>query len=132
MNITYLLDRVPSSDQIIDLYNNAGLNRPTGDKGRIEAMYRHSNFIVSAWDGDQLVGVARSITDFNWSCYLADLAVRSDYQTKGIGKKLIELTKETLGPTCMILLLSVPSALEYYPKIGFEKMNSAFWLKRIL
>lgn len=77
-----------------------------------------------------MVGVARSLTDFNWSCYLADLAVRAEYKTKGIGKKLIELTKEKMGPTCMILLLSVPGALEYYPKVGFEKMNSAFWMKR--
>ncbi|MEP7320472.1 MAG: GNAT family N-acetyltransferase [Saprospiraceae bacterium] len=130
MNINYRNDRIPDADQVIELYNNAGLPRPTGDRDRIEAMYLNSNFIVSAWNGDLLVGVARSLTDYHWSCYLADLAVREEYKAQGIGKRLIELTKEKMGPTCMILLLSVPDAMEYYPKVGFEKMNSAFWMKR--
>ncbi|MEO5582203.1 MAG: GNAT family N-acetyltransferase [Saprospiraceae bacterium] len=130
MNINYSIDRIPDVDQVIELYNNAGLPRPTGDRDRIHTMYLNSNFIVSGWDGDLLVGVARSLTDYNWSCYLADLAVRKEYQILGIGNKLIELTKEKMGPTCMILLLSVPGAMEYYPKVGFEKMNSAFWMKR--
>lgn len=130
MNITYQFDLKPSADQIIELYNNSGLPRPTQDPDRIQAMYAHSNFIVTAWDGDILVGVARSLTDFNWSCYLADLAVRHEYKAHGIGKRLIELTREKLGPACMILLLSVPSAMEYYPKVGFEKMESAFWIRR--
>lgn len=130
MDIQYHFDRSPTPDQVIELYNNAGLPRPTEDRDRIHAMYTHSNFIVSAWDEELLIGVARSITDFHWSCYLADLAVRHEHQAQGIGKKLIDLTKEKLGPTCMILLLSVPTAMEYYPKVGFQNVDCAFWIKR--
>jgi N-acetylglutamate synthase-like GNAT family acetyltransferase len=130
MPITYSYDLRPTAEQIITLYNNSGLPRPTHDKERIQKMYDHSNLIVTAWDHEVLVGVSRSITDWAWSCYLADLAVHSDYKKSGIGKKLISLTKDKLGDESMILLLSVPTAMEYYPKVGFEKQESSFIMNR--
>ena len=130
MDIVYKLNVTPTADQVIELYNDAGLPRPTGDRDRIAKMYEHSNLIVTAWDGDKLVGVSRTITDWAWSAYLADLAVSPGYKKTGIGKKLIQLTKEKLGEQSMILLLSVPTALEYYPKVGFDKENRAFIMPR--
>ena len=131
MNIIYHLDKHPTPEQVIDLYNDSGLLRPTQDLERIKKMYDNSNLIVSAWDGDILVGVARNNTDWCWSCYLADLAIRSDYKKHGIGKKLIALTKEKIGDECMLLLLSVPTAMEYYPKVGFVKQESSFIINRL-
>ncbi|HEY0771040.1 MAG TPA: GNAT family N-acetyltransferase, partial [Sphingobacteriaceae bacterium] len=83
-----------------------------------------------AWDGNHLIGVCRCITDWVWACYLSDLAVSPDYKQKGIGKKLIEITQEKVGEETMILLLSVPTAMEYYPKVGFSKENRAFIIDR--
>ncbi len=93
-------------------------------------MYDYSNVIVTAWHNDLLVGVSRSITDWVWSCYLADLAIRQEYQKAGIGKRLINLTKEKVGEQSMVLLLSVPTATEYYPKVGFVKQESSFIINR--
>lgn len=129
-DITYYSDKIPTAEQIIELYNNSGLPRPTVDKARIQKMYDNSNLIVTAWHNDKLVGVSRSVTDWAWSCYLADLAVHPDYKKSGIGKKLVQLTKEKLGDESMILLLSVPTAMEYYPKIGFTKEDRAFTILR--
>lgn len=128
--ITYRLDIIPTTTQIIELYNNAGLPRPTDDVERIGKMYEHSNLVITAWHNEMLVGVSRSITDWVWSCYLADLAVRKEFHASGIGKKLIELTKEKLGDLSMLLLLSVPTAMEYYPKVGFTKQESSFIINR--
>jgi N-acetylglutamate synthase-like GNAT family acetyltransferase len=130
MPITYKLDIIPTADQVIELYNNSGLPRPTNDKERIKKMYENSNLVVSAWDDELLVGVSRSITDWTWCCYLADLAIREDYQKSGIGKKLIELTKEKVGEQSMVLLLSVPTAMEYYSRIGFTKLENSFIINR--
>lgn len=130
LNITYKFDITPTAEQIIQLYEMAGLPRPTTDKIRIQKMYDNSNLIVTAWDKSLLVGVSRSITDWTWSCYLADLAIHPNYKKKGIGKKLVQLTKEKLGEESMILLLSVPTAMEYYPKIGFTKEDRAFTILR--
>mgnify|MGYP000844151247 CR=1 FL=1 len=130
MNINYSYERKPATQQVIELYDLSGLPRPTNDFTRIEKMYAHSNLIVTAWDGDALVGVSRSITDWFRSCYLADLAVHPDYKKMGIGKKLVALTKEKIGDQTMLLLLSVPSAMEYYPKIGLIKEDRAFTILR--
>lgn len=130
MDISYSFDKIPAAEAVIELYNLAGLPRPTNDPERIQKMFDSSNLVVTAWHNDRLVGVSRSITDWVWSCYLADLAVHPDYKKSGIGKKLVELTKEKLGEESMILLLSVPTAMEYYPKIGFIKEDRAFTILR--
>ena len=127
--ITYSFDRKLNGEQIFELYNNAGLNRPS-DKNLLQAMFDNSNLILTAWSGEVLVGVARSVTDFVYCCYLSDLAVRKEYQHKGIGKQLVHRTKAHIGDKVMLLLLSAPTAMEYYPKIGMEKADNAFIIKR--
>ena len=129
-DITYKLDVIPDTDDIIDVYESSGINRPTSDKERITIMYANSNLIVTAWDKDILVGISRSLTDFCYCCYLSDLAVRKEYQKHGIGKKLIDLTKEKIGGQTMLLLLSAPSAMDYYPNVCFQKADNAYIIKR--
>jgi N-acetylglutamate synthase-like GNAT family acetyltransferase len=130
MDITYKTDSIPSMEAIIALYNAAGLPRPTHDADRIRKMYEHATLVVTAWDGEKLVGVSRAITDWVWCCYLADLAVSPDYKQSGIGKKLLQLTKEKVGEQSMVLLLSVPTAMEYYPKVGMQTVENGFILHR--
>lgn len=130
MEITYRLDFTPETALIIDLYNSSGINRPTSANKRIAEMYANSNLVVTAWEEDKLVGIARSLTDFCYCCYLSDLAVRKEYQKYGIGKKLIALTNERIGKQTMLLLLAAPSAMDYYPKVGFQKVNNGFIINR--
>ncbi|MBI1779972.1 MAG: GNAT family N-acetyltransferase [Sphingobacteriales bacterium] len=130
MEINYKTGEAPEIEKVIELYKNCGLPRPVNDKERMQKMYDSSNFIITAWDGDKLVGVCRCITDWAWCTYLADLAVHTDYQQHKIGKRLIDLTREKVEEETMILLLSVPTAFEYYPKFGFEKENRAFSIPR--
>lgn len=130
MEITYRSDITPETEVIIAIYDNSGINRPTYDKERIAKMYANSNLVVTAWDKNLLVGISHSLTDFCFCCYLSDLAVRKEYKKLGIGKKLISLTKEKIGEQCMLLLLSAPTAMEYYPKVGFDKVNNGFIINR--
>lgn len=129
--IQYRNDIKPDTESIIRVYQDAGLNRPIHELNRIEQMYMNSNLIVSAWHNNILIGIARSLTDYSFCCYLSDLAVCKKYQCMGVGKKLIELTKEYAGDSCMLLLLSAPSAMNYYPKMGFQKAKNAFLQERI-
>ena len=130
MSIQYKFDVKPPVDDIIALYKDAGLNRPIDDRERIAAMYQHANLVITAWDGALLVGISRSLTDFSHCCYLADLAVAKQYQQAGIGKQLIALTKEKISDQSMLLLLSAPAAMDYYPKIGLQKAENAFIIHR--
>ena len=130
MEIEYKVNYTPSLEDIISVYESSGINRPTKDKERIQQMYDASNLIITAWFDSKLVGIARSLTDYCYCCYLSDLAVRKEYQKSGIGKKLIELTKWEIGEQSMLLLLAAPSAIDYYPKVGMEKVNNSFIIKR--
>jgi len=129
--ITYRTTPDLDIEQARELYraSTLGERRPIDDLERFPAMLRNANLIITAWDGDLLVGIARSLTDFAHSTYLADLAVRVSHQHKGIGKELIRLTREAGGPQTMVILLSAPAAVGYYPKVGFTNPPSAWWLK---
>ena len=130
MQITYKTDTLPTAEQVIALYDNCGLPRPTNDKARIQKMIENADLLVTAWDNEELVGVSRCITDWVWCCYLADLAVSTAHKKSGIGKMLINITREKVGEQSMVLLLSVPTAMEYYPKMGFTKQESSFIINR--
>jgi len=118
-------------DQVIDLYNAStlGKRRPVDDRRIMSDMLSHANLVVTAWDGALLIGIARTLTDFSYVGYLADLAVRASLQRQGIGIELIERIRQKMGPRSMLVLLAAPKAVEYYPNIGFTKHESAWTLR---
>ena len=130
MSIEYFHDRKITPVQFVDVLRRSTLaeRRPVEDAGRISDMLTHANLLCTAWDGDVLVGVSRSVTDFSFCCYLSDLAVDVAYQKKGIGKRLVQLTQSRLHPQCKLILLAAPKAEGYYPKIGFRHFHSAWIL----
>lgn len=131
MNIDYRYGAHLPIETVIELYNASGLGerRPVDDLEIFADMLRHANLTVTAWDGDLLVGIARTLTDFSYVGYLSDLAVRRSHQKLGIGIELIQKTREKMGPRSMLVLLSAPNAVEYYPRIGFTQHPSAWVLK---
>ena len=115
---------------VIELYraSTLGERRPVDDEERMQLMLRSANLVVTAWDGESLVGIARSISDFSYATYLSDLAVRASHQKQGIGRELIRRTQE-LGGQATVILLSAPAAVEYYPHIGLKSHPSAWTLR---
>jgi GNAT superfamily N-acetyltransferase len=130
VEITYQITVPPPVGDIIELYKSSGINRPVADEQRIQQMYEHSNLVVTAWHGRELVGIARCLTDFCYCCYLSDLAVSKPFQKLGIGKSLVQLTKDHLGPTVTLILLAAPEAINYYGKIGMASIDNAFMIRR--
>jgi GNAT superfamily N-acetyltransferase len=128
--VTYSHNRAITCEQFIDVLSRStlGERRPVSNRERIALMLRHSNLLCSAWSGDRLVGVARSVTDFSYCCYLSDLAVDVAFQRRGVGTRLIGETQAQLDPHCMIVLLAAPKAEGYYPRIGMALHRSAWIL----
>jgi len=129
MSIEYKINIPVSTGQFIELLraSTLGERRPIEDRECMEGMIKNSNLIVSAWEGERLVGIARSMTDFHYACYLSDLAVNENYQKKGVGKKLQALTQGQLGPMCKLILVAAPNANTYYEHIGFSN-NPRCWI----
>lgn len=130
--ITYRSDIKITSDQFIDLLKRSTLSerRPVNSPERIQMMLDHCDLLVTAWHGEDLVGISRAITDFSFCCYLSDLAVDENYQRQGIGKKLIEKTHAEAGPLTTLILLAAPAAVTYYPRIGMEQFQDCFIIRR--
>jgi predicted N-acetyltransferase YhbS len=130
--IQYYHDKTLSAQAFIDVLERSTLaeRRPVHDLNRIEKMLKHGNILVTAWDGELLVGVSRALTDFAFCCYLSDLAVDVAYQKQGIGKELIRVTHDLAGEDTALILLAAPAAADYYSKIGMEHFTNCFGIKR--
>jgi GNAT superfamily N-acetyltransferase len=128
MNIEYKINFPITAEQFIELLKESTLaeRRPIEDRSCMEGVVSNSNLMLIAWHGEKLVGVARSMTDFHYACYLSDLAVDKDYQGRGIGKELQIRTQRELGPKCKLILIAAPAASDYYQHIGFSK-NDRCW-----
>ena len=117
-------------DAVVELYraSTLGERRPVDDRERMAAMLRHANLVVTAWDGELLVGISRALSDFSFITYLSDLAVRASHQKHGIGKELIRRTQALAGKHAKLLLLAAPAAETYYPHVGFTHHPQAWML----
>ena len=117
--------------QVTALYqaSTLGERRPIDDPAIVRSMLEHANLVVTAWDGELLVGISRTLTDFAYVGYLADLAVRESHQRQGIGLALIHKTRERMGLRSMLVLLAAPGAVDYYIRVGFKRHDSAWVLR---
>jgi GNAT superfamily N-acetyltransferase len=104
--------------------------RPADGLARLDRMLRNANLIVTARIDGALVGVARSVTDWSFCCYLSDLAVSRAAQGKGIGRQLIEQTRAACGPQVSVILSAAPGAVTFYDSIGMPRLPDAFCYRR--
>lgn len=121
-------DRALSEAQFVEILRRSTLaeRRPVDNPGCIRRMLENADLLITAWADELLIGVARSVTDFGYCCYLSDLAVDLDYQNQGVGRQLIQATRQALDPGCTLILLSAPAATDYYPRVGFSRHPSAW------
>jgi hypothetical protein len=67
LNIKFKLNPKLTTDEFIDILNRStlGKRRPIDDKECIDGMLKNADIIVVAVDNEKIVGVARSVTDYN-------------------------------------------------------------------
>jgi N-acetylglutamate synthase-like GNAT family acetyltransferase len=89
-------------------------------------MLDNSNLIISAWEEDRLVGIARALSDYGYCCYLADLVIDKKYQQIGVGSSLIRLIQKAIGIEVSLVLISAPDTTQFYEKLGFRLVNNGY------
>lgn len=129
MEVSYQINPPLLVHDLISILDRStlGLRRPLSDMSAMETMLTHANVYVGAYQGEQLIGLARCMTDFVFTTYLADLAVDVAHQHQGIGKQLIIEVKKFL-PRAKLILLAAPAAEAYYPKIGMQRHDHCFFI----
>ena len=121
-----------TAEQFIELWETVWGDGPS--LVQTELAMKHTLFRISVWDGDKVVAMARMNGDLGLDYYIKDVAVRPEYQHKGIGRMMInELLKfinanGVKGTEIFVELCAVPDKIPFYEKFGFEA-NEAQRLK---
>ena len=130
MAISYQQEIHFDLDEMLKVYQASGINRPLQDRERMAVMLASANLLITARDNGKLIGVARCLTDRAYVVYICDLLVDKAWQQQGIGKALLLAVQQATGPQVQQLLRSAPSAMQYYPKVGFTAVDNAFDIQR--
>jgi ribosomal protein S18 acetylase RimI-like enzyme len=128
-DVTYRTDVRPDAAVISALYAAAPLIRPVHDLQRIGRMYAASSVVVTAWRGDELVGILRGLTDGAFDGYVCDLAVHPAVQNLGIGRQLLARVRE-ISPQIQWILRASKIAANYYEHLGWQKIENGWFVPR--
>jgi ribosomal protein S18 acetylase RimI-like enzyme len=81
--------------------------------------------VISAWDGDRLIGFTRATSDGIYRATIWDVVIDCDYQKLGLGRKLLEtlLSHSTMNRVERIYL-NTTHQQSFYERIGFKHNNS--------
>ncbi|MBI4714489.1 MAG: GNAT family N-acetyltransferase [Nitrospirae bacterium] len=106
-------------DQILALYRCAEWSK-NRTREETETILAHSSLVLTAWDGDRLVGMARVLTDYVVRATLYDVIVDPEVQGKGVGRMLVEraLDHPTLKRVPVFYLLTKDKR-PFYERFGF-------------
>ena len=83
---------------------------------------------ITAYDGEQLVGCLRILTDGYYFGTITELLVLPKYQKQGIGSRLLELAKEST-PT-MLYFGAQPGVEAFYEKNGCKKSIQSYIIEK--
>ena len=123
--IEYKKDCQIDSKNLKELYNSVGWIAYTQDLAGLERAVTHSLYVVSAWHGEQLVGLIRVVGDGYTILYIQDILIHPDYQQQKIGTKLMYDVLETYKHVRQKVLLTVdaPNVRGFYESFGFESCD---------
>ncbi|MEM0961809.1 MAG: GNAT family N-acetyltransferase [Bacteroidota bacterium] len=111
--------------RIATLYRRAPLLRKTDNPERLWASFEASSMVLTLWERERLVGLARVLTDGIQTAYLCDLAVEPDVQGAGVGKRLIDEILERCSGAELVLRDSNLST-GFYERLGFTPVDNAW------
>ena len=114
--------------RIATLYRRAPLLRRTDNPDALWRAFQASSLVLTLWEGDRLVALARVLTDGEQTSYLCDLAVEPDEQGAGVGKRMVDEILARCEGTELILRDSDLST-GFYERLGFEPVDNA-WVRK--
>jgi len=86
---------------------------------------------LGAWDGTQLVGSIRILSDGYFFATIPELLVDPNYQRRGIGRRLMELAVER-APRGKLAFGAQPQSVEFFERIGCRRALTGFVAERPL
>ena len=122
MEITYTEEKKFTQDEVQRLFLSVGW--VSGQyPARLYKALMHSSTVITAWDGDRLVGLVRLIDDSELVAYMHYVLVDPAYHGRGIAGTMIGMVKEKYRNYLYIEIMPEESKnASFYEKHGFQVM----------
>jgi GNAT superfamily N-acetyltransferase len=119
-SIEYRETRALPEAGVMALYRANGWS--SADKPReLMAALAGSHAVVSAWDGERLVGLGNALSDGHLVVYYPHMLVHPDYQGRGIGGELMRRLMARYAGFHQHILVADGRAIDFYRTCGFER-----------
>jgi len=118
-----------NKEKIIELYQANKWSSAEKPDLLYKALMNSDN-LITAWDGNRLVGLGNAISDGYLVVYYPHLLVHPDYQGKGIGRMIVDRFQKKYENFHQQMLTADGRAIDFYRKCGFEKAGStqSMWI----
>lgn len=123
-------------EQLADLYRSVGWRFEVAEGGgegrsggadlaRLGRLIAGSTLVVTAWDGETLVGFGRCLTDGAFIGYVNNVAVRPQYWRRGIGRRLVE---KLMGayPGVLFMVSATGDVVSFFERLGFKGYQTSW------
>lgn len=120
--IIYSLERQPAPEQVQRLLRQTHWANTRTVEG-IATMLERSR-VVGAWHGDELVGFARFLTDWQYRAMIDDVIVDGNWRSRGVGAGLIKAILRELDAVEEVLLFCDDNRVSFYEQFGFRHVEA--------
>jgi len=88
----------------------------------LETAIQHSEPVVTAWDGERLIGFARATSDRVYRAVLWDVVIHPEYRGQGLGRTLVTtlLAHPSINQVERVYLMT-SSQQGFYERLGFTE-----------
>jgi spermidine synthase len=124
--IRYEIVKKANKQDVANLYRKAGWWSEKNDKiDFLDDLIASSYLFVCAYDGEELIGMGRSLSDGISDAYIQDVTVLKDYRRRGIGGAIVRTLVENLYSRGIrwIGLIGEPGTQHFYEELDFRVMQ---------
>lgn len=109
-------------DQLCELFKIAAFWAEDRRPSEMAKAIANSHPIVTAWDGERLIGFARATSDGVFRATIWDVVIHPDYQGAGLGRRLVEtlIAHPHMNKVERTYLMTTHQQ-RFYERIGFEQ-----------
>lgn len=124
MNIEYKKTKVFTAAELQRLFLSVEWESGNYPEKLVRAM-QNSSHVISAWDGNKLVGLVRALDDGETVAFLHYLLVDPEYQGLHIGDELMKQIMSCFESLLYVKVMpSDPKTITFYERYGFRQYDN--------
>jgi predicted N-acetyltransferase YhbS len=120
MDLRVKLDDSIGDGEVIALYR-ANQWSSAEKPAQLLAALRNSHSLVTARNGERLIGLGNAISDGHLVVYYPHMLVHPEYQGKGVGRKMMQALQSRYAGFHQQMLVADGRAIDFYSALGFER-----------